>query len=355
MKAVKPFKPVMQKMYRNGNFTTTTNNKFAIRPFIDASGNVIDIHTYSPDLYIRNDVVLDESSPLVKLMKMGLIVESSTKFTKKNYTAYQFFRPLLDTINYDKEGKELSPAKKPRFEKRPDPKIYTENDCLKLGEALDIAMRSGNMEYVINHLQTDVTAPKLCVKIRDRTTLDFGEHEDKNRNLYKNVLSRIDNQAIPNPGQAYAIVRREFINGKAPYHIAFVLYQDNGINITLEAEAYGGEDNPDGAYYPRFAFYDTNPIGYTFHRRWAGDLPGDLDKIKLPNGKFTTRYATLYNNGNTMVLESKPEPQVGPSKPEPQVGPSIPEPPVGNKRKRGGNKSKRKTTLRKNNKTIKSK
>lgn len=343
MKAFKPFKPVMQKMYRNGNYTTTTNNKFAIRPLAE-EGDEPDANTYSPDLYIKNDVVLDESSPLVKLMKMGLIVKSSTEFTKKNYTAYQFFRPLLDTINYDEEG--TSHTKKPRFEKRPDPKIYTENDCLKFGEAMAIAMRDGNMDYVINHLRTDVTDPKLCVTISDRKTLDFGEDDDKNINLYKNVLSGIDNQAIPNPGEAYAIVRRKIILKKAPYHIAFVIYQDNGINITLEAEADGGKGNPDGAYYPRFAFYDTNPNGYTFHRRWAGDLPGDLDKIDLPNGKFTTRYATLYNNGNTMVLESKPEPQ---------VGPSIPEPPVGYKRKRGGNKSKRKTTLRKNNKTIKSK
>ena len=102
---MKPVKPVMHKMYRNGNFTTTTNNKFAIRPLADKEDDEPDANTYSPDLYIKNDVVLDESSPLVKLMKMGLIVESSTEFTKKNYTAYQFFRPLLDTINYDKEGK----------------------------------------------------------------------------------------------------------------------------------------------------------------------------------------------------------------------------------------------------------
>ena len=333
---MKPVKPVMHKMYRNGNFTTTTNNKFAIRPLAEEDYKP-DANTYSPDLYIRNDVVLDESSPLVKLMKMGLIVKSSTEFTKKNYTAYQFFRPLLDTINYDEEGTKLSRAKKPRFEERPDPKIYTENDCLKFGEALAMAMRSGNMKYFINHLQTDVSDPKLCVTISDRKTLDFGEHDDKNRNLYKNVLSGIDNQAIPNPGQAYAIVRRKIIRKKAPYHIAFVIYQDNGINITLEAEADGGEDNPDGAYYPRFAFYDTDSNGYTFHRRWAGDLPGDLDIIVKDDGSTTTRYADLYNNGNTMVLESKPEP------------------PVGNKRKRGGNKSKRKTTLRKNNKTIKSK
>ena len=247
-------------MYRIGNFTTTTNNKFAIRPLAEEDDEP-DANTYSPDLYIRNDVVLDESSPLVKLMKMGLIVKSSTKFTKKNYTAYQFFRPLLDTINYDKEG--TSHTKKPRFEKRPDPKIYNENDCLKFGEAMAIAMRDGNMDYVINHLRTDVTDPKLCVTISDRKTLDFGEEDDKNINLYKNVLSGIDNQAIPNPGQAYAIVRREIIfdTGEAPYHIAFVIYQDNGINITLEAAADQGNE-----YYPRFCFYDINPNGLTFHK-----------------------------------------------------------------------------------------
>lgn len=336
MKAVKP---VMQKMNRNGYFTTTTNNKFAIRPLAHEKGDEPDANTYSPDLYIKNGVVLDESSPLVKLMHMGLIVESSTAEPKKNFTAYRFFRPLLDTINYNKKGKKLNRPLQPIDPYHPNSEIKNENDCLKFGEAMAIAIRSGNMEYVIHHLQTDNTDPELCVTISDREKILFGEKDNTNINLYKNI-SAIDNEAIPKPGEAYAIVRRKIIVGKAPYHIAFVLYQDNGINITLEAEADAGEGNPSGEYYPRFAFYDTNPIGYTFHRRWAGDLPGDQDKIEIEDGSITTRYSELYNNGNTMVLESKP---------------SIPEPPVGNKRKRGGNKSKRKTTLRKNNKTIKSK
>jgi len=341
MKAVKPVKPVMKKMYRTGRFTITTNNKFAIRPEDgtieeDGTENDPEEQTSSPYLYIKKGLVLVDSSPLAKLKAMGLIIESNTEFTKTNYTAYQFHRELLDTINYDKNGIALSRTKKPRYEDRPDPKIYNENDCLKFGEAMAIAMRSGNMDYVVRHLRTDITKPELCVTTHDRQQLLFGDKENININLYKKV-SGIDNEAIPNPGEAYAIVRRKVLDDRAPYHIAFVLYQDNGINITLEAEAGGGEGNPDGAYLPRFAFYDTNPMGYTFHKRWAGQLPGDTaDRIDL-----------LYSNGNTIVL--------GPSTPEHSVGPSTPEHSVGTKRKRGGNKSKRKTTSRKHNKTIKSK
>jgi hypothetical protein len=314
--------PIMIDMKRIGRFTIINNGKFAIRPRDSYDDNDPEEQTYSPDLYIKEgfELELDESSPLKKFMNMGLIVEYTNAPPKKGFTAYRFFRPLEDSMNFSKSGKVLKTALKPMVPDEPDPIIKNENDCLKFGEAMGIAIRSGDIDYVIRHLQTDVTKPELCVI--NKPTMLFGDDDDININLYKKTRS-IDNKAIPNPGEAYAIVRREIVLKRAPYHIAFVIYQENGINITLEAEADAGRE-----YLPHFAFYDTNPNGYTFHRRWAGDLPGDT----------VERKEVLYNNGNTIILQPTPSQRVG------------------TKRKRGG-KSMKKPTLRKQNKnrTIKAK
>jgi len=269
----------------------------------------------------------------------------------KGFTAYRFFRPLEDSMNFSKSGKVLKTALKPMIPDKPDPIIKNENDCLKFGEAMGIAIRSGDIDYVIRHLQTDETDPELCVI--NKPTMLFGDDDDKNINLYKKARS-IDNEAIPNPGEAYAIVRREIVAKRAPYHIAFVIYQENGINITLEAEADAARE-----YLPRFAFYDTNPNGYTFHKRWAGLLPGDDEEFEEDDEDtgttyITTRHRGLYNNGHTIVLQPTPEPEPEPE-PEPKPEPSQP---VGTKRKRrNGGKSMKKPTLRKQNKnrTIKAK
>jgi hypothetical protein len=92
------------------------------------------------------------------------------------------------------------------------------------------------------------------------------------------VLSKVNdmnNTAFPEPGEAYAIIRRKLVVGSAPYHIAFVLYSHNGVNITLEANADDGSE-----YYPRFGFYDTKK---TFHKM----------------------FVELYDNGTTIVLRSR--------------------------------------------------
>jgi hypothetical protein len=87
-----------------------------------------------------------------------------------------------------------------------------------------------------------------------------------------------NNNAIPLKGESYAIVRKNLIDDEAPYHIAFVLYTHQNINITLEAAADAGNE-----YYPRFCFYDINPNGLTFH-------------------KFNS---TGYLNGETIVLKTR--------------------------------------------------
>jgi hypothetical protein len=100
--------------------------------------------------------------------------------------------------------------------------------------------------------------------------------------------------AIPKNGETYAIVRTKVVADKSPYHIAFVLYTHNNVNITLEAEADNRND-----YQPKFCLYDTNPDGHTFHRRWSGEL--------FKNDTSTAgsdRYNSLYNNGETIVLKT---------------------------------------------------
>ena len=335
-------------MRRPNRFTIINNRNFAIRPR-DANKPKDDPEeqTYSPDLYIKNGFLLDESSPLYKFINMGLIVESTTADNKEGYTAYRFFRPLVDSINFDDNGlkRKKGMEAKPLNPHISDPKIRNENDCLKFGEAMGIAMRYGDIDYVIRHLQTDETDSEFCVI--NKPTILFGEKERINTQLYKNA-GAIDNNAIPQPGEAYAIVRRK-VDGKTPYHIAFVIYKAGSINITLEAEA-----EADREYLPHFAFYDTNPDGYTFHRRWAGLLPGDDEEYETEDDDgepyTTTRHTELYNNGNTIVLQPTSTPT-----PTPIPTPSAP---VGAKRKRGtGGKSMKKLTLRKQNKntTIKAK
>lgn len=335
-------------MRRPNRFTIINNRNFAIRPRDadipeDDSEDQPDPEeqTYSPDLYIKNGFHLDESSPLYKFINMGLIVESTNADYKEGYTAYRFFRPLVDSINFDDNGIERKKGMKlkPLNPNKPDPEIRNENDCLKFGEAMGIAMRYGDIDYVIRHLQTDETDSEFCVI--NKPTMLFGEKERINTQLYKNA-GAIDNNAIPQPGEAYAIVRRK-VAGKTPYHIAFVIYKAGSINITLEAEA-----EADREYLPHFAFYDTNPDGYTFHRRWAGLLPGDT----------VVRIETLFDNGNTIVLQPAST-STPASVPTPTSTPApTPSAPVGTKRKRGtGGKSMKKLTLRKQNKntTIKAK
>jgi hypothetical protein len=312
----------MIDMNRTGRFTITRSGLFAIRPRDGDDGNDAEEQTYSPHLYINTRAVIDESSPLGKLIKMGLIVDSTSgdKHKKSGYKSFKFFRRLVDSINYDENDDPRDDPLKPKKRSKPDPDTKNENDCLKFGEAMGIGMRSGEMNYVINHLQTDSTNPEVC--LRESPVLLFGEGIKKNRELYKKA-GPIDNDAVPEPGQSYAIVRRALKkdgdNILADYHIAFVIYQDSGINITLEAEANAGRE-----YLPHFAFYDTKPTGYTFHRRWTGYLPGDTDERK----------EALYSNGNTIVLQPKSEASSG------------------KKRKAGGKKTNKKMTSHKN--TMKS-
>jgi hypothetical protein len=93
------------------------------------------------------------------------------------------------------------------------------------------------------------------------------------------IKNNNNNEANPQPGEAYAIVRKTNVKKASPYHIAFVIYRDDKINITLEAEA-----DASATYTPHFSFYDTNSKGCTFHHFWSEE--------------------SIYKDSNTIVLKS---------------------------------------------------
>ena len=140
------------------------------------------------------------------------------------------------------------------------------------------------LQFKISDINSFKTIIETLSKIVSETTFIIHNPKDKKNNL-----------AVPTNGESYAIVRKKIFSGNAPYHIAFVLYTQNNVNITLEAEADNKND-----YTPKFGFYDITPNGKTFHRRWSAEMykdSTDLDK------QF--RYNVLYNNGETIVLKTR--------------------------------------------------
>jgi len=212
-----------------------------------------EFQTYSPSLFVKNTFTIEPESPLQKVIDMGLIIkkDADKKINGDSFSEYQYFRPLQDKRTY--KGKvPVNHIKKPKL---------NENDCLKFAESMELAIFSGNMETVQKHLQSDESDPVLCV---NDTKILFGNSDEENIEIHKEPVLR-DNDAIPSPGESYAIVRKEIGKGAAPYHITFVVYRDDDVNVTLEAEADAGKE-----YLPHFAFYDiNNSSDYTFHRRWS--------------------------------------------------------------------------------------
>ena len=211
-KSAKQPRAKMINMIREDRYTKIKGENFIIRPrdadeTDDSEQDDPEEQTYAPELYIKNDFSfpVDKESPLQKLIHMGLIIQSDTEYTPEGYTGYKFFQPLVDSINYYKNGNPRKNPAIPKDPENPDPIVRNDNDCLKFGEAMGIAMRSGAMNFVMNHLQTDQTDPKLC--LMDNPSELFGEDEIENLQFYKKTAF-IDNHAIPEPGQAYAIVRR---------------------------------------------------------------------------------------------------------------------------------------------------
>jgi len=242
---------------KQGKFVVTSDGAFAIKPE-EYEEFVSFLQRDSIGLYIRDGVVLDDS-PLQKLIARGFIIpERTEKIKNVKYNRYTFYRPLVDNRKY------LGYRQPVENDRR-----INENDCLKFAESLSVASTTLK-KTVFNQVIRANSSP--CVFQVNKTL--FGDTDAKNIAVLSRVKS-MNNTAFPQPGEAYAIVRKKLVVGSAPYHIAFVLYSHNGVNITLEANA---DDGPE--YYPRFGFYDMKK---TFHKL----------------------FVELYDNGTTIVLQSR--------------------------------------------------
>jgi len=149
-------------------------------------------------------------------------------------------------------------------------------------------------ELIQNLLKLEESEPVLISRDTKIPNKIFGESDKQNITILKNIDDENKNDyAIPKPGESYGMVRKKLIRNKQPYHIAFVLYQHEGINITIESEAENGNN-----FLPNFCFYDTDPQKFTFYRRWSG-LIYDANK-KDP------RYYGLYGKtSDTIVLQPR--------------------------------------------------
>ena len=278
---------------RTGKYTFTKDRIFAIEPVAEPD-NEPEVQTTSNRLYVQTTYPIDPTSALASLINNGIIVKKGnvnlgTKTKPKNYDIYEFYRLLRDERVYDGNGNLVN-----EFDA-----AVNENDCLKFGECLTFASQSHDKELFEELLRGNSNPPLLKTQDDKRTKGKiFAETENDKDNikLVKEVgLSKKNNYAIPQNGQSYAIVRKKIVLGSAAYHAAFVVYTHEGVNITLEAEADAGQ-----TYQPKFCFYDTNPEGNTFHRRWSAEL---YKKSADPEHKL--RYDALYNNGETIVLQSR--------------------------------------------------
>ena len=254
---------------KNGEFVITNDGAFAIRP-----EKYVDFISFtqrdSIGLYIRDGLQLVDS-PLKRLIDRKFIVSDGElhKIMRRvgglddtvKYHQYTFFRPLVDKRKY------LGPHQPVDDDTR-----VNENDCLKFAESISVASNTLK-KTVFNKLIRSNSSP--CVYQAKDVPLLFGESDLKNRKMLTKIAIT-DHSVFPSAGESYAIVRRELVMGSAPFHIAFVLYSNNGVNITLEANA---DDGPE--YFPRFGFYDSKK---TFHKL----------------------FVNLYANGTTVALQSRP-------------------------------------------------
>ena len=245
-------------------------------------------------LYINIDATIDPSSPLAKFINDGFIIKVGENDNLKNgedmeidddldipimleyqktptqtedipggYYKYRFHRTLLD-LRYDENNQKI-----------PDnDDALNENDCLNFGEC-------STAKYMELDKQNITTFPykyETSILEAKENGIPFGVSDEENMALLKNIpSSKKNNYAVPNQGECYTIVRKEY-RESVMYHIGFCIYSYNGVNITLEANADNGRE-----YLPAFGFYDTNPNGFTFYKR----------------------YLPIYDNGETIVLKGR--------------------------------------------------
>lgn len=287
-----PYKPTNTgntNIFQNKNKTYSfiIGDNIAIQPISKNVGFLPSFQTESPCLFIKVGYIIRDS-PLKQLIEMGIIVKNGMVIINNNtYDKYQYYTPLIDTRGFERD----STGKSKWTE-------HIQNDCLKFAEAMKIGTSINLPSSIFNHLIKDESEPELCIK---KSNTLFGESDEANLKIiqkFRRNKNEINNNANPEPGEAYAIVRSSLkYKKKSPFHIAFVVYRENGVNITLEAGADNESNAERAEYYPEFGLYDTNVEGYTFHKRWSGELEKDDRQYK----------DSLYSDGYTFVLSPKME------------------------------------------------
>ena len=331
---------IKTNIIKSGEYRFTKDGAFAIKPIKPPTQAgytmVSEFQTTSDYLYVRSDYKINQNSALQNLISNKFIVTTGMpKLTVKlggldiqsDYVEYKFYRPLKDERKYNSQG----------FPEE-DRVSINENDCLKFGECLTFMNQTFDKNK-FNELLRAESGPAMLQS--NTTNIPFGATENDKDNI--KILKKINkddknNFAIPKNGESYAIVRKKLVIDKSQYHIAFVLYTHNNVNITLEAEADNRND-----YQPKFCFYDTNPDGYTFHRRWSGEL---FENDASEEG--SNRYNSLYNNGETIVLKTNLDNIITEINKKNKL-PSNPQNSVANKKRRIGG------TIKKKKKSFKTK
>jgi hypothetical protein len=273
---------------RIGKYTFTKDKIFAIEPVATSEDYEPEKQTYSNKLYIQSGYQIDPSSALSSLISDNIIVKKGaanlgTSKSPKMYDTYEFYKLLKDDRPYING--------EPDYD---DDSAVNENDCLKFAECLTITSQTHDKNLLEELLKGNKNPPLLQTSVTGKIFSETENDKDNIRKLGEIGLSKKNNYAIPKSGESYAIVRKK-INENAAYHASFVLYSHDGVNITLEAEADAG-----ATYQPKFCFYDTNPHGNTFHKRWSAEL-----YKKSTDPEDQARYNALYNNGETIVLKSR--------------------------------------------------
>jgi hypothetical protein len=200
-----------------------------------------------------NYIVLDEKEPIKQITQT---INNLYDITN-DYYQYIFHRPLKDEREYVKDN--LSQ----RIAPIDDNININENDCLKFGECLTVL----NQTRDLNRFNEMIQSPEGPSVLQEKSLKNkqFGLSDKKNIAIVNQMSEdETNNNAIPKQGESYAIVMKKLKTEYAPYHIAYVIYTHQNVNITLEASADTGN-----LYYPEFSFYDINPNGNTFHKVYS--------------------------------------------------------------------------------------
>lgn len=331
---------------RIGDYVFTKDHNIAILPSKKTTT------TDSEYLYIKDDFNIDTDSPLSKLIKGGFIVKQdspekitivrssrTTPETVYEYNKYKFFRPLIDYREF---------VTNTTTDEIESDEAINENDCLKMSECLTIATQTQDIQFFNKQIEQGEGPPVLKAK---HTTSNFGESYDENIDILKNQIldNKKNDNAIPEQGEVYAIVNNDYSSnssGISPYHIAFVIYNDGDINITLEAAAdKDKKENP-----ALFSFFDRKSSSKdTFHKTMSRFYPRGETIVLTYKGDSID---TIISEIDADILQRQPTPIKGKRKAAQDSRSSSSIVP---KRRRTGGRTKRKTHSQKKKRTTKNK